>query len=141
MGIAPGPTSTRIIASIWLSLIASWHQSIPPNSSAAGGSGRFVPECNGVTFYLTKVEELKVYADLAPWWVLQSEKKWKDVSGERRSPGGKSERATNPRIWLGEGGKNSSHISGKYQVDFGGQHLEGQFVAKYRKHSPPVDCM
>jgi hypothetical protein len=31
-------------------------------------------------------------------------------------------------------------VSGKYAVDFDGQHLEGQFVVKYRKHNPPLMC-
>ena len=39
---------------------------------------------------------------------------------------------TNAKIWLNRT-KELKHISGRYSVHFGRQHLEGQFVVKCRR--------
>jgi hypothetical protein len=38
------------------------------------------------------------------------------------------------------GWRSTRKVSGKYAVAFNGQHVEGQFVVKYREHIPPVIC-
>ena len=58
----------------------------------------------------------------------------------RCSVDGKCEDATNAKIWLNKGQGKIKRISGRYTVDFGGQHIEGQFVVNYRKHQNPLIC-
>jgi hypothetical protein len=48
------------------------------------------------------------------------------------SSAGKCEPATHARIWLDEGAKDK-RVSGKYDVDFGAQYLDGTLLVKYRK--------
>ena len=46
---------------------------------------------------------------------------------------GKGETATSARIWLDKYEPGDKRTSGKYGVNFGGEHLEGTFHLKYRK--------
>jgi hypothetical protein len=64
---------------------------------------------------------------------------WLDAKGKRCSADGKCEEASQARIWLNRT-KGYKHISGRYELDLGGQHIQGQFAAKYRKHKPMLIC-
>jgi hypothetical protein len=55
------------------------------------------------------------------------------VYAERCFSAGKCETATHARIWLNKGDPEDKRVSGKYEVDCGGQHLEGKFVVKISK--------
>jgi len=67
------------------------------------------------------------------WWNYRPQEVWEDVYAERWFSDGKCEAATHARIWLDKGDAKDKRVSGKYDVDFGGQHLEGKFLVKYRK--------
>jgi hypothetical protein len=49
---------------------------------------------------------------------------WFDVHGERCSVDGKCEECTHARVWLNNGKGRIKRVSGKYEVDSSGQHLE-----------------
>jgi hypothetical protein len=68
-----------------------------------------------------------------PWWNYRPQELWEHVHSERCSSAAKCEAATHARIWLDKGNVKFKRVSGKYDVDFGGQHLEGTFLVKYRK--------
>src|SRR6267142_4523349 len=104
-------------------------------------SGWFSPHCDGASFFLTKVDGLPTGQKLnmtmrhyaLSWWVYRPQEVWEDVSTERCVSAGKCEAATHARIWLDTVGPNDKRVSGRYDVDVGGQHLEGTFLVKYRK--------
>jgi len=67
------------------------------------------------------------------WWIYRPQEAWEKVYAERCISAGKCEAATHARIWLDKGDPKDKRVSGKYEVDFGGQHRAGKFLAKYRK--------
>ena len=109
--------------------------------SAQNASGWFSPHCDGASFYLSKVDGLPSGQKLnltmrhfaLSWWNYRPQNVWEDVNAERCFFAGKCEAATHARNWLDEGDAKDKRVSGKYDVNFGGQHLEGNFVVKYRK--------
>jgi hypothetical protein len=109
--------------------------------AAQNASGWFSPHCDGASFYLSKVGGLPSGQKLnlnmrhygLPWWNYRPQEVWEDVSAERCFAARKCEAATRARIWLDKGDAKDKRVSGKYDVDFGGQHLEGKFLVKYRK--------
>ncbi|MGB7280848.1 MAG: hypothetical protein WBE13_01195 [Candidatus Acidiferrum sp.] len=74
------------------------------------------------------------------WWNYRPQEVWEDVFAERCLSDGKCELATHARIWLDKGRPNDKHVSGKYDVEFGGQHLEGRFLVKYHKEKTVWLC-
>jgi hypothetical protein len=107
--------------------------------AAKGASGWFSPHCDGASFYLSKVEGLpskqKINLNLRqhfPWWNYRPQEVWEDVYAERCTSIGKCEAATHARIWLDKAGPKDKHVSGKYEMDFGGEHLAANFLVKYR---------
>jgi hypothetical protein len=111
-------------------------------------SGWFSPHCDGASFYMSKANGLARGQQLImtirqyalPWWNYRPQEVWEDVSAERCFSDGKCELATHGRIWLDKGKPNDKHVSGKYEVDFGAQHLEGGFLVKYRKEKSTWLC-
>jgi hypothetical protein len=118
------------------------------SSAAKAASGWFSPHCDGASFYMSKVDGLLSGQKLImtirhyalSWWNYRPQEVWEDVSAERCLPDGKCELATHARIWLDKGKPDDKHVSGKYDVDFGGQHLEGKFLVKYRKEKTAWLC-
>jgi len=116
--------------------------------AAKVASGRFSPHSDGASFYLSKVDGLAPGQKLImtirhfalPWSSYRPQEIWEDASTEQCSPDGKCESATNARVWLDKGKPNDKHVSGRYDVNFGGQHLEGGFLVKYRKEKPLWLC-
>jgi len=51
------------------------------------------------------------------------------VYAERCLSAGKCETATSARIWLDKYEPSDKRTSGKYDMNFGGEHLEGTFLA------------
>jgi hypothetical protein len=142
MKLTPG-TRTRLTARlqgfIFLAVLFQLYPSTLLATKVA--SGCFSPHCDGASFFLTKVDGLPAgqklnmnmrHYDLS-WWVYRPQEIWEDVSAERCVSVGKCEAATHARIWLDKVGPNDKRVSGKYDVEFGGEHLEGTFVLKYRK--------
>ena len=109
-------------------------------SAARYALGRFSPHCDGASFYLLKVDGLSGDEELRlnlrqnfDWSMYRPEEVWADVYAARCPHDGECEAATHARIWLEKTTPKDKHVSGKYEVDFGVQHLTGQFRAKYRK--------
>lgn len=119
-------------------LLHAWCTSLLAGQPA---SGRFSPHCDGASFYLSKADGLSPKQNLIlnirhyalPWFVYRPQEMWEDVHAERCDSEGKCESATHSRIWLDKGNPGDKRVSGKYEVDFGTQHLEGQFLTKYRR--------
>jgi hypothetical protein len=109
--------------------------------AANSASGWFSPPCDGASFFLIKVDGLPAGQKLnmtmrhyAPSWrSYRPQELWEDVYAERCSSAAKCAAATHARIWLDKGNVKDKRVSGKYGVDFGGQHLEGTFLVTYRK--------
>jgi len=106
------------------------------------------PHRDGASFYFSNVDGLSSGQELTlnlrhyalSWWNYRPQEVWEDVYAERCISAGKCEAATHARIWLDKGNPNDKRVSGKYEVDFGGQHLAGQFVVKYRKEKSVWLC-
>jgi hypothetical protein len=148
MGYSTCLKSYRVTISLRSALLILLLQTNQLQLLAADAIGRFEPDCGGVTFHMTKFggmkagEELvfRIYGGPLPWWTYLPKNDWKDVYGERCMAANKCEDATRARIWMGNTQPDSKTISGKYEIDFGGQHLEGRFLLKYHKHKPLVIC-
>jgi hypothetical protein len=104
-------------------------------------SGWFSPHCDGASFFLVNVDGLPRKQKLnmtmrhyaLPWEAYRPQETWEDVHAERCLSAGKCENATSARIWLDKCEPSDKRISGKYDVNFGEEHLEGTFHLKYRK--------
>jgi hypothetical protein len=126
----------------WLLLLVLFLGADPLN--AAKNRTSFMLECNGsVTFHVVGVDGLQPKQELVlssqgggpiDWRVYLPEKAWKEVFGERCSGVGKCEIATSARIWIENEDANRKLVSGRYEVGFGEQHFQGQFVAEFKKH-------
>jgi hypothetical protein len=62
------------------------------------------------------------------------------ASGQRCPRVGNCEEGTHSNLWFNQKNKGTRHIWGRYAVDFGAQHLEGEFVVKYRLMKPLPRC-
>jgi hypothetical protein len=69
------------------------------------------------------------------WRVYTPQQTWRKTVGKRCSGVAKCELATSARIWIENEDADGKYVSGKYEVAFGEQHLQGQFVAKFKKHT------
>jgi hypothetical protein len=118
---------------------------------AAEHRGSFTLDCmGGVTFHMVGIDGLHPTQELVlishgggaiDWRVHLPEKAWKEVVGERCPGAGKCEVATSARIWIEKEDANGKSISGSYEVAFGEQRLEGQFVARFKKLKPAIECL
>lgn len=110
-------------------------------SATKNASGWFSPHCDGASFYFSKVDGLPLGQTLVlnirqynmSWWLYRPQEVWVEVSAERCISAGKCEAASHARIWLSKVGPKDKRVSGKYEVDSGGQQLTGEFLVKYRK--------
>jgi len=111
----------------------------------------FTLDCNGgVTFHMVGIDGLPPTQELVltsrgggptDWRVYLPERIWKQVVGEGCHGIGKCEVATSARIWIEKEDAKGKSVSGRYEVAFGEQHLQGQFVAKFKKHKPAIECL
>ena len=104
----------------------------------------FDRDCSGTTFHLAKSDDreqlvFRLSLGNLPFVPELLAEEWLDVAGQRCRGDGKCEGSTHARVWLVKQ-KGIKRVSGKYEADFGGQHLEGQFLATYRKHKPTLIC-
>ena len=142
-------TRSRMTFHLRLLLIALMIQASPSASAAADAKGWVEEDCMGSTFHLTEINGVSINQEInlrlncgtridlalcttepGPWV----------VQAKRCSGDGKCEEATEAKIWLNKGKGKIKRVSGRYTVDFSGQHLEGQFVVKYRKNKKPYIC-
>ena len=111
-------------------------------SAAQNATGWFSPLCDGASFYLTKVNGLPPGQRLnlrIPQNGLSWENRgdlrevWEEVHAERCFSAANCEAATHARVWLDKGKARDKRVSGRYDIYFGEEHLEGRFLLKYRK--------
>lgn len=141
MSPTPRPKASLSVLLLLLFFLALLLQVCPSTLLAVrNGSGWFSPHCDGASFYLSKVDGLPSGQKLnlnmrhyaLSWWNYRRQEVWEDVYAERYFSAGKYEVAIHARIWLDKGDAKDKRVSVKYDVDFGGQHLEGKFLVKYR---------
>jgi|SRR5271163_393098 len=130
-------------------LIALMVQAIPPASFAADGKGWVEEDCMGSVFHLTKIDGIAISPEIIlrlncgsriPLALCMTEAAPYEVQGKRCSGDGKCEEATQAKVWLNKGKGKIKSVSGRYIVDFNGQHLEGQFMVSYRKNRTHLIC-
>jgi hypothetical protein len=131
-------------------VVALTVQICSPILFASDASGWVEEDCSGATFHIRENTHASAGQELvfrlrldgiqlgAYWGVLGEQ--GLDVQGKRCSGIDSCEEGVQAKIWLHQMKRRLKKVSGKYAVDFDGQHLEGQFVVKYRKHNPPVEC-
>jgi hypothetical protein len=139
---------TRYLRFVVVALIVQFSPSI---SFAAGAKGWVQEDCYASTFHLRKNDYasagqeliLRLHTQTVPLGAylqgVQGDEGFV-AEGKRCSASGNCEEATHAKIWLNPMKGNMRHISGRYAVNFGGQHLEGEFVVKYRKPNPQLIC-
>jgi hypothetical protein len=131
-------------------LIACMLQAGHSISAAADDTqGWFEEDCSGATFHLDK------FAGASPgqYLILRLNSGshlptplfegagWLEVHGKRCFDVDRCEAATQATIWLNQTKGSTKRISGRYTVNFSGQHLEGRFVLKHRRHKgSPFIC-
>jgi hypothetical protein len=128
-------------------LIALLFQASSASAFAADGEGYFQEDCSGTTIHITKIDDAHHGQQLIfrlssslPIRLYMTEAHVWNAEAKRCSADGKCEEASHARVWVNEEKGKNKHISGKYEVDFSGQHLEGPFVVKYRKYKPLPIC-
>jgi hypothetical protein len=141
--------TTHLLKAVKALLFVLALQSCPSvMSEAKPASGRFTPHCQGAFFFLAKVDglgsEQKLNLYFPPrglnlvWGMAQEH--WEDVAAEQCTTSGKCEQATQAKIWLNKSDPYDKHVSGKYDVTFKGQHLEGTFRVKFLKEKGAWIC-
>jgi hypothetical protein len=129
-------------------LIACVLQATYSISAPDDAKGWFEGDCNGATFQIAKFtgaspsQYLVLRFDGASHLAIQlfEGEGWLKVQGKRCLSADSCEAATEAKIWL-KPTKGPKRISGKYTVNFSGEHLEGSFMVKYRQHQgPPYIC-
>jgi hypothetical protein len=134
-------TNRDCFALVFLTLFAA-----SPLAFAADAKGWYDPCCDGATLYLTALpgqqpgREFIVrvpthglgfndYLAGPDWWT---------ATAQNCSETGECVEATKASLQFQKmGGK---HVSGTYQIDFEGQHFEGQYRVKYRHKGKPCIC-
>jgi hypothetical protein len=143
---------------VFIGLIALFLSAFPLRIFAA--TGHFDVYCDGVGIFLTKIDDapapgklvLFSYKDFPPGTMggrYFGQGKWSDVFVFRNGcvPDGKCESIAHGRVWIegdasDPGDAPPKSISGKYEIDLNGKHLEGRFVAKQRLSKRPLRlCM
>jgi hypothetical protein len=121
-------------------------QATRPISAADDATGWFEGDCSGTTFHIAfagaspgEYLALRLNSGTPLAAPLFEGAGWLDVQGNRCLGADKCEAATRAKIWLNQT-KGTKRIFGKYSVNFGGEHLEGQFRVKYRRRNPPAIC-
>ena len=119
-------------------------------------TGHYEIYCDGVGFFLGDIEGAPAPRKLLLFSYLGfpggtfagryiGEGKWSNVTVYRDGclPDGKCEEIAKGKIWVDEWDKAASdrapkHISGKYEIELNGEHLEGKFAANQHTSKHPV---
>jgi hypothetical protein len=112
---------------------------------AQDAKGWFEEFCNGATFHLTKFTGQSGSAEIALWLetnipfhLYPAGPDWVEV--KVCATGQVCDQSAKAKLQFQERGKH--RLSGKYAVDVGGVHREGQFVIKEQRHKEPQHyCM
>jgi len=147
---------------IYLSLIAFFLQVLGLPAFASDAVGRFEVYCDGVGIFLANIEGapapgklvLFSYVSFPPGTIggrYFGQGRWSDAFVHRDGcvPDGRCESIAHGKVWIDAWDTTTAadapppkRISGKYEIDLNGKHLEGRFVAKehHRRHPLRV-CM
>jgi hypothetical protein len=124
----------------------------PVSSSTHSASGRFEVYCDSFGFFLKKIDGapapgeflLLLYRGFPGFFDDLPGDKALDVSVYSKgcSADGKCDAVANGKLWLdAEHTPGGARISGKYDIDWHGQHLKGQFLARrHENKKPPRIC-
>lgn len=121
-------------------------------TSAQDASGRFEVYCDGIGFFLARIDGAPAPGKLllflytgfpaSPYWTPKEE--WKDVAVFRDgcAADGKCEVFARGDVWLdNEITREGKRVSGKYKIELNGRHLQGQFATKLHLYKdPPRIC-
>ncbi len=121
--------------------------------SVATATGHFEVYCDGVGIFLAKIDSaasgklvlFSLLGTIGGRYLGQG--KWSDIYVFRDGcvPDGKCESIANGRVWIDTTDKQDAqpkHISGKYEINLNGKHLEGAFLAKRHVRKRPLRlCM
>jgi hypothetical protein len=124
---------------------------VPTATSSQDATGHFEVYCDGVGFFLAKVDGAPAPRKLLlflytgfPGITAVPKEEWKDVSVYRNgcAADGKCEVLTHGKVWLdNELTWDSRRVSGKYEIELSGQYLQGRFAAERRFfRNPPRIC-
>jgi hypothetical protein len=131
---------------------------LPAPTPVVVTTGRYEVYCTGVRLFLTKIDGspapgklvlLSYQADMASGRYFEHGK-WSDarVFPDGCIHGEQCRSIADGKVWIDpmvtSGAKDTppKHISGKYEIDLSGKHLEGTFVAKYQGSKHPLQfCM
>ncbi len=121
-------------------------------ADAAGATGHYVVYCDGIGIFLANIDgapapgKLFLYSnvDFPPGtsggiWLNQGRWSHVVVIHDGCFPGGKCPVIAEGNVWIDELDKNGEanpapkNLSGKYEIDLNGKHLEGRFVASAKR--------
>ena len=142
---------------LFLSLAVLLLPALLLSASAVTATGHFEVYCDGVGIFLAKIDGAPAPGKLVLFSRMSfppgtiggryfGQGKWSNVYvlPDGCIPDGKCESIANGRLWIDEsdtpdtGDKPPKTISGKYEIDLNGKHLEGRFVAKQRTRKHPL---
>jgi hypothetical protein len=125
---------------------------LPTASSSQNATGHFEVYCDGVGFFLAKVDGAPAPGKLFlflytgfPGTPYVPKETWQDVYVYRDGciADGKCEVLAHGKVWLDDVPMpDARRVSGKYEIELNGQHFRGQFAAKRHDYKhPPRLCM
>lgn len=123
--------------------------------------GQYEVYCDGVGLFLAKIDGVPAprklvlfsYLDFPPGTMggrYLGQGKWSDVFVYRDGcvPDGKCDTVAHGKIWIDDWDASDAksmppkRLSGKYEIDLNGKHLQGTFVVKKRSRRRPLRiCM
>ena len=154
---APKPLRTYV----FLSIILLFLPALLVQASVATATGHFEMYCDGIGIFLAKIDGAPAPGKLVLFFRMSfppgtmggryfGQGKWSNVYVFRDGcvPDGKCDSIADGKVWIDAsdmpdtGDTPPKRISGKYEIDLNGKHLEGAFVAKRRVSKHPLRlCM
>jgi hypothetical protein len=154
---APKPLRIHVFLSLFLLLLPV----LPVPASVPTATGHFEVYCDGVGIFLAKIDGTPAPGKLVFFSRMGfppgtiggryfGQGKWSDVYVFRDGcvPDGKCDSIADGKVWIDasdmpdNGDTPPKRISGKYEIDLNGRHLEGAFVANRHVSKHPLRiCM
>jgi hypothetical protein len=145
-------------ADVFLSLIMLFVSPLLTLASVPTASGHFEVYCDGVGIFLARIDSAPAPGKLVLFSRMGfppgaiggryfGQGKWSDIYVFRDGcvPDGKCESIADGRVWIDTTDKQDTEpkrISGKYEINLNGKHLEGTFLAKRHVRRRPLRlCM
>jgi hypothetical protein len=153
------PTPSRRY--IFLVLVLLLASDLLPAASGVTTGGQYEVYCDGVGLFLANIDDVPApgkfvlfsYLDFPPGTIggrYLGQGKWSEVLVYRHGcvPDGKCDTIAHGKVWIDVWDSSDprqmppKHISGKYEIDLNGKHLQGTFVAEERFRKRPLRiCM